>query len=494
MTKKYLVYGLLFLGAVALAASFLFFIWQLFFSREGQAHAITLTQSGFVPQSITIAKGDTVVFMSSREKLFWPASDLHPTHEIYAEFDSKEPIEPDKSWSFIFNRAGTWNFHDHLDSYFRGTIEVTDSARAKLETATVINFDHACGDTADMTENLQCWQKTIQNQLQGNNVDNAFAALDAFTKQNPAQLGDCHGLAHEIGEQAFRLFNQRKDFALSPKTSYCGYGFYHGFMETLVHTTNDMTQARAFCDYADKKLKYFIADAGGACIHGIGHGSVDDVPEPRAWGNMQAIVEPALALCERVAVDKNDLFRCTSGAFNALEILVDSGKYNLTTNQNDPFLICRSQPEKYKRACYTQFLISAMFISPNDFSRTAQFIDTIKEDAYAQETLAGLAVERARSSDADYAATIMWCRSLAARFHISCITGFAEGFLKYGPPESEYVKAVDFCASPLLLDKEQKPCFDRVLSILRNFYTVVRSREICLSVEKRYQYNSCEYN
>lgn len=457
-------------------------------------HRITLTETNFSPQIITIAKGDTVVFATTRGKPFWPASDLHPTHEIYSAFDPKQPIAADTSWSFRFDKVGTWKYHDHLDPYFRGTVEVTDSRNTKSETSAVVNFDQACGDTADTGKNLQCWQKAIGQQLQANNLDSAFAALDAFTKQNPTQLGSCHGLAHEMGERAFKLFNQRKDFALSPKTSYCGYGFYHGFMETLVHTTNDMVQARAFCDYADKKLKTFVADAGGACIHGIGHGSVDDAPDPSAWGNMHAIVQPSLALCERISTDESQLFRCASGSFNALEILSDSGQYKLSANQHDPFSICREQPEKYKRACYTQFLVSAMFVSNNDFSRTAQFIDTIQEDAYAKETLAGLSVERARLQETDYDKTITWCRSLASRFRISCITGFAEGFLKYGPPESEYVKAIDFCASPLLSEKERSPCFDRVLSILRNFYTVARSREICLSVKKQYQLNNCEYN
>ncbi len=456
-------------------------------------HRITLTETGFSPQSIIIAKGDTVVFTTTRAKPFWPASDLHPTHEIYSEFDPQKPIAAGESWSFRFDKIGMWKYHDHLDSYFRGTIEVIDSRSVKSEVATVVNFDQACRDVIDAGKNLQCWQEAIQRQLQNNNLDAAFAGLDAFTQQNPTQLGDCHGLAHEMGERAFQLFNQKKDFALSPKTSYCGYGFYHGFMETLVHTTNDMVQARAFCDYADKKLKTFIADAGGACIHGIGHGSVDDVPEPSAWGNMQKIVEPALNLCERVSQDESQLFRCASGAFNALEILSDSGQYKLSANQDDPFWICRTQPEKYKRACYTQFLVSAMFVANNDFPRTAQFIDTIKEDAYAQETLAGLSVERARLQEIDYAQTIAWCHSLAPRFRISCITGFAEGFLKYGPPESEYVKAIDFCASSLLSEKEKKSCFDRALSILRNFYTVAKSREICLSVEKQYQLHNCEY-
>ncbi len=361
-------------------------------------------------------------------------------------------------------------------------------------TIEAISIDGACKEYADISHRLQCWQHIIQQQLHNNNLDAAFAALDAFIKQNPSELGSCHGLTHQIGQEAFKLFNQNKDFALSPKTSYCGYGFYHGFMEALVHTTNDMRQARGFCDYADANLKHFIADAGGACFHGIGHGSVDDTPNPALWGDARAILKPALALCERVSSDGNQLFRCASGAFNALEILSDGGRYKLSANQNDPFWICREQPEKYKRACYTQFLIAAMTVAHNDFSKTAAFIDTIEEDAYAEETLAGLAVERARSQKADYGETGQWCRSLTDRFHIPCITGFAEGFLKYGPPDFEYVKAKEFCSSPLLSQEERKPCFGRVLSILRNFYTAAKSREICSSVEKQYQPNNCEYN
>lgn len=355
------------------------------------------------------------------------------------------------------------------------------------------HLEYTCIRQDDAGKNAQCWQKVIQEKLRNNDLDAAFAALDAFTRQNPSRLGDCHGLAHEIGEEAYRLFNRNKDFALSPKTSYCGYGFYHGFMETLVYTTSDMAQARAFCDYADKKLKFFIADAGGACIHGIGHGSVDDVPDPSVWGNMQAIVQPALALCERVAQNQDELFRCASGAFNALEILSDSGQYKLSTNQKDPFSICREQPEKYKRACYTQFLVSAMLVTDNDFSQTARLIDTIPEDAYARETLAGLAVERVRLQKTDYEETTRWCGSLPARFHIPCITGFAEGFLKYGPPEAEYVRAIDFCGSQLLAESERSACFGRVLSILRNFTTAEKAREICLKTELRYQYNNCAY-
>ena len=46
-------------------------------------HEVTLTENGFSPPEITINKGDTIKFKTSREKTFWPASNLHPTHSIY---------------------------------------------------------------------------------------------------------------------------------------------------------------------------------------------------------------------------------------------------------------------------------------------------------------------------------------------------------------------------------------------------------------------------
>ena len=514
MCKKISVRGALFsLAIIVLVAGGVFAVRiVLLISRPAIIHHIVLAENGFTPQNIIIARGDTVVFSTSRGKQFWPASDLHPTHEIYPEFDPKRPVLANESWTFRFNRAGTWNFHDHLDPFFRGTIQVTDNSGTGIKSmmqgfnpwnsdagpAAERNNpalpDRSCMEYADLGERLWCWQRLIQEKLRVKDLDGAFATLDAFTKQNPSELGSCHGLTHELGKQAYLLFNEQKDFALSPKTSYCGYGFYHGFMETLVHTTNDMAQARAFCQYADARLKYFIADAGSACFHGIGHGSVDDTPDPALWGDARAILAPALRLCERVSSDQYQLFRCASGAFNALEIISDQGRYNLSPNQKDPFWICRNQPEKYRRACYTQFLVAAMLVAHNDFVATAKFINTIREDVYAAETLAGLAVERVRLQKTDHGETIAACRSLPGRFRISCITGFAEGFLKYGPPETEYVAATQFCASPLLSPEERRPCFDRVLSILRNFYTVEKSQKICLSVDKQYQWNNCQYH
>lgn len=95
-----------------------------FFTSVSQARSVVLTKEGFSPSSITIKQGDTVIFTTTTEQDFWPASDLHPTHGIYPEFDPREPIESDSSWSFRFTDVGDWRFHNHLNSLQMGTIKV----------------------------------------------------------------------------------------------------------------------------------------------------------------------------------------------------------------------------------------------------------------------------------------------------------------------------------------------------------------------------------
>ena len=97
---------------------------NFFTFHKGKTYSINLTEEGFEPKKIVIHQGDIIVFRTTRNKLFWPASNLHPTHLLYPEFDPKRPVDPRNSWSFTFEKIGTWPFHDHLFPYYRGEIKV----------------------------------------------------------------------------------------------------------------------------------------------------------------------------------------------------------------------------------------------------------------------------------------------------------------------------------------------------------------------------------
>lgn len=86
---------------------------------------VTYGANGFSPSSITVAAGETVVFMNENSVDVWPASAPHPTHTDYPEFDAKKPVTPGNSYSFTFTRVGTWKYHSHLNPTHFGSVVVT---------------------------------------------------------------------------------------------------------------------------------------------------------------------------------------------------------------------------------------------------------------------------------------------------------------------------------------------------------------------------------
>lgn len=85
---------------------------------------INMTDDGFSPSTVNIKQGETVVFKNNGIRDHWPASAIHPTHQVYPEFDPKRPIVPGNYWSFTFDKKGIWRYHDHLNPTFFGTINV----------------------------------------------------------------------------------------------------------------------------------------------------------------------------------------------------------------------------------------------------------------------------------------------------------------------------------------------------------------------------------
>ncbi len=87
---------------------------------------VLMKEDMFEPENITVKKGTIVTFKNEDKVARWPASNIHPTHTIYPEFDPLQPIDPGQSWSFKFDKVGIWKDHDHLIPSIRGVITVTE--------------------------------------------------------------------------------------------------------------------------------------------------------------------------------------------------------------------------------------------------------------------------------------------------------------------------------------------------------------------------------
>lgn len=90
-----------------------------------QVFDITYDGATFSPSSLSVKNGDVVIFKNKSKVEFRPASNPHPTHTDYSEFDAKQPIAAGKSYQFKFTKNGIWKFHDHLNPSAQGTITVT---------------------------------------------------------------------------------------------------------------------------------------------------------------------------------------------------------------------------------------------------------------------------------------------------------------------------------------------------------------------------------
>jgi len=477
------IFVVVILCAVLLFTSF--YVQSRQFNGTAQSEVVvTLTKKGFDLTLVHIVQGGVVHFKNSSDDDFWPASDLHPTHAMYPEFDPKQPVAAGQTWSFTFTKVGTWKYHNHLNPLQTGVVVVEggDGSSGAKSPA------DACGNGQEQT--VACWQEQLESTLIEGGVDGAFTKLAELYNAQPQFVLECHSFAHLIGKAAYEQYSRKKEVALSPKSSYCGYGFYHGFMETLLHTSGAVQEAKDFCAYAGKTLAAETTDAEGACFHGIGHGFVDG-SDPTTWGDAEKMMKPGMDLCERVAGDDRSqygkLYRCVTGVYNGIEILSQEPKYKLDSIVQQPFALCQAQPQEFLEGCYTNMLPAQMRLEQDNFKKLIADIGNIQAPVAEVKgpVLSSLFHEyvRLHLTDTNYglADGLALCRA-AGDLRLYCVDGLSGGLMKYGKPRQEYVAALDFCARSSLRRDESDRCYSYILPRLRIWYTEERKKEICQSV------------
>ncbi len=447
------------------------------YQSSGILHTVNLTENGFSPSEIKINAGDTIKFTTSRSKPFWPASNLHPTHTLYPEFDPKEPIPADKSWSFKFTKEGVWRFHDHLSPFFTGTITVghVDQKRS-ADCKNLSNEDQ-----------INCWDELMTSVTKTQGIDAGFEKLAQLYDSEPEFAKNCHGFVHKLGEAAYTRFSTKQDFKITTKASYCNFGFYHGFMTTLLAKTGDLKLARQFCDYVDNQLGKQSKDAVFQCFHGIGHGAVG-TDDTRLWGNEQAMIQPALKLCNDLFKAQDQLYRCTSGIYNGIANFYLKGDYKLTINKNDPLWVCRDQPKEDQNACFGNMTSVALSLASDDLIKATKYIENITDSDISASTMEYLADDYAgrKVSQGSQESAIPLCLSLQSKFQNPCILGYARGIIEHGKPGQEYVETFKFCGSNKLSAEYKHLCFGETLDYFVNLYSPDKYSDVCKYAKDQY--------
>ena len=342
---------------------------------------------------------------------------------------------------------------------------------------------------------LVCFNDQIKSVLSHHGLAAAFDVLAAGYAADPAFAASCHGNTHDLGEAAYEQFHRTGAIQLTPEVSYCGFGFYHGFMIALLAETHDLNEARAFCAYAGPQVPVPAGYSEGACYHGIGHG-VTDGSDPTVWGNEPAMAEPGLALCNQVAQTDEWKKRCFSGVFNSLAELSFQMQYKISLG-NNPFAWCANDAYTTleKEACFEEMNYPASRIARNDLLQALALTSTITDTNYRSIAIRGIAdfyVKVNPNGPAHLSASDMLsCGTLGPTFEDDCVNGLVDGIWEFGPPGTQYQEATATCGADTLPADIATACFDREQSSYWNLYTPNIAAVMCTGIPERFKIAPC---
>ncbi len=438
---------------------------------------------GYSPDRVIVRKGTKVTFKNLSGKDFWPASDFYPTNTNYPELNSRGNIKDMHSWDFTFDTVGVWGYHDDLNPINKGTIVVTEGLIYVPDNTNCRDLD-----ALSYSQRQVCWYGQIKNTIKKQGVDGALKLVSKLYNEFPLFAQGCHDATHLIGDEAYRNFRKGIKFSFSVETSYCGYGFYHGFIEAMLYTTGDYVEVRNFCESVNDNLKGNIEapNAIYSCYHGIGH-STFDVHDQSVWGDEKRMVDPAIKTCERVTqgLEEEKTKQCITGVFNALGNAYSTSLYNFKMNPKDPTWFCKIHTGAARRACFIEVTMawigSTMGNSDYKFLDAVEFIQAFDDIEDAKVSIFSMTSDfvRLHVKELSDEKLLENCKLVKNALFESCLEGTELALLNWGKPEKEYERPLAFCRLEGLDSKSKDFCYFYIFNSLRSLYSKDKRINIC---------------
>ncbi len=413
-----------------------FFAILLCFLLRPKTYNVILEADGFQPTQLTIKKGDTVKFTTTLDKLFWPASDPHPTHSSFSDFDPKRGLKFDESWQYKFNKAGEWTYHDHLAPNMRGKIVVKETdpplflfeklhsfykfKLQKHDLGFLTKISSRCNKLQDNRGDfLDCWYSFYSG------ITNDFGTLESVRlirsslDEGMITQSDCHLFVDQLGTDAYWQFIDGNRFALSEDFAICNYGFFHGFMSEHMSHGEDLIVSQDLCDSLTS-----VGNMLKQCYVGIGNGLAFYFWE--IFNNdVISITQTSVGKCNELSTRASD---CAFGVYSGIDHLyLGLHGSNLTIDVSNPFQICVYEPSyEYKKFCYER-MIPSLFSRLNfDVYAINKFIE--KMPFYAQKNAAnrvGIMISELENYKSDPAVDTLLskCRLFSTNLVTECLNG-----------------------------------------------------------------------
>ncbi len=462
---------------------------------------IHMNESGFYPAISSVSSGSMVVFENSGLEEHWPASNMHPTHQIYPEFDPRKPVAPGKNWSFKFGNSGFWRFHDHLFPEFSGVISVLDrngkvnaSARAlevainpksfkmRLTKAYYSVFRGELGKEFAKVNMLKASldRKSLSYWLILVGPERVMAKIVRDSGQG--SVFDCHQQAHEIGRASYALYSEK---SFGKGDSSCHSGYYHGAMEALLVEKGTQNVSSTL----GKICLTFPTGAGiFECMHGIGHGVLAyenyDLPE-------------ALALCDELGSD-DATHSCYSGVFME-NIITGLGlgavrSHSTKWLSKDPYFPCSlfsgndTVNSSIETQCYFMQTSWMLWLSGYNFGSVAEQCRNAPKDM-VDVCFQSFGRDIAGFTLRDSKRIVEGCSivPMEGRNHERCIVGALYVIVDFFGPALRS-QASELCA--LVAEPAKKECYAALNARLKHVFGSDNKTKqvVCGTFEKEYQY------
>ncbi len=227
----------------------------------------------------------------------------------------------------------------------------------------------------------------------------AFSEFRKILAADPLSYNTCHGIAHQMGHEAFETFGFQT--AMMYQEGICGAGYIHGIIEArfgLLQEKDLFAELSTICDEGNK-----------SCYHGVGHGLMvaTSLNVPRS-----------LTACDVLPADGRR--NCYDGVWMHIFDLEESGAVHEFVNAtaipaaeviDQRIALCAAADEAYRTSCY--------FYLPRIFAHAAE---------------------------APFAALVSFCDKIDLKYQGVCGAGVGHMTMKYhmADPKSALAKCVEF--------------------------------------------------
>lgn len=85
---------------------------------------VSIIANSFVPATLKVKAGTTVTWTNKEELEHWPASNPYPKNDDLAGLNAGKKLAKGETYSYTFDKPGTYNYHDDLAPIVNGTVIV----------------------------------------------------------------------------------------------------------------------------------------------------------------------------------------------------------------------------------------------------------------------------------------------------------------------------------------------------------------------------------